>query len=79
MYDNLKEKTNEIQDKAVDDTRMAAQPEHDDVWVTPRDTVKSAEVEARTVSEDAKIEAQNMVSDSRIEQRAGTPFKKAEI
>ena len=80
MYDNLKEKTNETQDKSVDDIRMAAQPEHDDVWVTPRDTVKSAEVEARTVSDNAKIEARNIVSDPRIaEQKAGTPLTKAEI
>ena len=78
MYDNLKEKTNETQDKSVDDIRMAAQPEHDDVWITP--TVKSAEVEARTVSDNGKIEARNIVSDPRIaEQKAGTPLTKAEI
>ena len=80
MYDNLKEKTNKTQDKSVDDTRMAAQPEHDDVWVKTRDTIKSAEMEAHTVSDNAKIEARNIVSDPRIEeQRAGTPLTKAEL
>lgn len=80
MYDNLKEKTNETQDKSVDDTRMAAQPEHDDVWVTTRDTIKNAGVEAHTVSDNAKIEARNIVSDPRIaEQRSGTQLKKVKI
>lgn len=80
MYDNLKEKTNKTVDKSVDATRMAAQPEHDDVWVTSSATVKNAGVGVPAVSDNAQINAHVPVSDPGItEQRSGTQLKKAEI
>ena len=80
MYDNLKEKTNETVDKSIDDPRTAAQNVHDDVGITPRDTVKNAEAEARTAADTTNIEARNIISGPGIaEQRAGTQLKKAEI